>query len=445
MVDSCSDVVDICTALVELQGQVTSLRSWQDFLFGCGYDGGNLSLAGYHVMSSLFSLFEGKASPLLSSSLDSVIDSALHDKRLVGTVVAVAIDGEMVYHRAAGYADRETKREMKTDTLFRLASVSKPLVTAAVMTLVNQQKIQLDDVINPWLPELDPHLKDGTRVSITLRQLLSHQAGLSYGFYEKPGHTPYADAGVSDGLDAATITLEENIKRLGTVPLLFSPGEDWHYSLAIDVAGLLIERVYGKTLPEAFKELVADPLSMDNTGFSTDTDSDIATPYVNDVSSPHLLKEGERIADEDNGEVGVTFSPSRIFNKEAFPSGGAGMYSSALDVLHLLEALRLNNGDLLPSELIEEMAKDQTGGKALAGMPGAGFGLGFAILRTPDLANSPLSAGSWWWDGVYGHSWFVDIEREVSVVALTNTLYEGMSGQFAHDLKQVIGKVVETK
>src|SRR5690242_9833095 len=137
----------------------------------------------------------------VSARLDAVIEQALADKRVVGTVVLVARDGKVIYHRAAGEADREAHTPLREDAVFRLASMSKPLVSAAALALVDQGKLGLEDPVTRWLPDFRPRLADGREAVITVRQLLTHTAGLSYGFFE-PEDGPYHRAGVSDGLDA---------------------------------------------------------------------------------------------------------------------------------------------------------------------------------------------------------------------------------------------------
>lgn len=330
----------------------------------------------------------------LVQGLDRVIDSALAEKRLVGTVVAVAWKGKCVYLRGAGLQDREQQSPMPKDAIFRLASVSKPVVTTAAMVLVGHGKIALDDDVTPWIPEFRPRKANGEPAQVTLRQLLSHQAGLGYGFDEPKAGGPYAKAGVSDGMDASTVSLSDNVQRLGTAPLLFDPGEGWNYSLGIDVAGLVIERVYGAPLQEAVAALVTTPLGMSDTGFSTQARTRVATPYVNDQPQPHLLQEGERVA-EMADSWGIDFSPARIFDATAFPSGGAGMAGTASDILRLLEELRQNQEAVVAPEILAEMCRDQTQGRELPYNPGCGFGLGFALLRDPASAGSPLGAGSW--------------------------------------------------
>ncbi|SFA89896.1 CubicO group peptidase, beta-lactamase class C family [Collimonas sp. OK607] len=386
----------------------------------------------------VLSPFESSAA--LQKRLDAALDSALHEQRLVGAVVLVAQDGKLVYRRATGFADREAMRPMHDDALFRLASVSKPIVSVAAMTLVGQGRLALDDTLDRWLPEFRPCLADGKAAQITVRQLLSHTAGLGYRFFEADENSPYALAGVSDGMDESGITLAENLRRIASVPLQYQPGKAWGYSLATDILGAVIESVCQLPLGAAVQSLVTAPLALRDTAFFAVEPARLSSAYVNDVSHgmpPRRMHETDTVSPFD-GAVGIRYQPARALQAHAFPSGGAGMIGSAGDFLQLLELLREGGRDLLPRSLVDEMAKNHTGDLELPNAPGFGFGLGFSVLRDPLAANSPESIGTWRWGGAYGHSWFVDRTRGLSVVAFTNTLYEGMSGRFVTDVRDAV-------
>ena len=207
-----------------------------------------------------------QADTALASRLDAVLDNALAQQQIVGAVVVAARNGEVVYQRAVGMADREKGKAMSLETRFRLASMSKPIVSAAALALADQGMIGLDDPVTRWIPSFTPMFQGRVETEITLRQLLTHTAGLSYGFLE-PADDPMALAEVSDGLDNPPITLEENIWRLASVPLYYEPGTGWRYSLAIDVLGEVVSRAGGDTLPAVVKKLVTGPLGMTATGF----------------------------------------------------------------------------------------------------------------------------------------------------------------------------------
>ncbi|MBN6151988.1 beta-lactamase family protein [Xanthomonas sp. AmX2] len=375
-------------------------------------------------------------SPQQAAPLDAAIDAALRQHRLVGAVVLVAHRGACVYRRAAGWADREAQRPMREDATFRLASVSKPIVAAAALALVAQGRLALDAPIARWLPWFRPALADGRVPDISLRQLLSHSAGLGYRFLE-PADGAHARAGVSDGMDDSGLSLEQNLRRLAQVPLQYAPGSGWGYSLSIDVAGAVLEAAAGQPLPALVRELVTAPLGMHATDFHADDPARLAVPYVGGEPQPHRLGEGESVAPFPD-TAGIVFHPSRALDRNAFASAGAGMVGSAGDVLRLLEALRRGGAPLMPAALAAEMGRAQAGEFGPPDGPGWGYGLGFAVLRDPAPTATPEAPGTWRWGGAYGHSWFVDPARQLSVVALTNTLYEGMSGTFVVELRDAV-------
>lgn len=369
----------------------------------------------------------------LKAQLDPVIDRAIAEKRIVGTVVLVARDGELVYARAAGLADREANRAAHQNDIFRFASVTKPLVTVTAMRLVEQGRIKLDDPVSKWLPDFRPNF-EGSEAPILVRHLLNHTAGLEYGFFQPPGGS-YAKAGVSDGLDLSGITLDENLKRIATVPLASRPGETWRYSVAIDVLGAVIEKATGKTLDKAVDELVVTPLALADTGFSVRQTDRLTAAYFDGSPAPVRMEDNAAVP---IGEGKVLFSPDRILDAPAFPSGGAGMAGTANDLLTFLETIRKGGGPLLSPETVSTMMQDHTGPKAETQGPGWGFGYGWAVLVDPAGAGTPQSKGTIQWGGAYGHNWFVDPVENITVVALTNTAFEGMWGQFTRDVRDAV-------
>lgn len=372
----------------------------------------------------------------LSGRIDEVIDRTLADKRLVGAVIKVAIDGELVYSRAAGLADLEMNRLMREDALFRLASVSKPIVSTAALVLVAQGRLQLDDRVDRWIPEFRPRLQNGEFATLTIRHLMTHTAGLSYRFFQEENGS-YQSAGVSDGMDQSGITLEENLRRLASVPLLYTPGTEWKYSIATDVLGAVIAKVTETPLSEAVHSLVTKPIGMSDTGFIAVDRERLATSYANDTPEPRPLLDPDSIAFVE-GTAGFLLAPGRALDDAAYHSGGAGMVGSAGDFLQLLETLRKGGAPLVPESLVHDMTTNQIGDLPMAFWPGRGFGLGITVLKDPVAADTSESPGTWRMGGTYGHSWFVDPKQRLSVVAFTNTALEGMSGQFTVDLCDAI-------
>lgn len=367
----------------------------------------------------------------LAASVDDVIDRAIAEERIVGAVVLVARGGTIAYARAAGLADREAERPMALEAAFRLSSVTKPIVAAAALALAERGILRLDAPVTRWLPDFRPKLADGSTPDIAIGQLLTHTSGLSYGFLQPEGG-PYLAAGVSDGMDQPGLSMAEELQRLGGVDLFFPPGAAWNYSVGLDVLGAAMEQATGKALPDLVAELVLNPLGMASTGFSARSADDLVTPYL-DGPPPR------RMQDPDISPFfelsGIRYSPSRALTPGSFPSGGAGMVGTAPDVLKLLEAIRKGGAPILSKASAAGMFANQIGDLTVTTHgPGFGFSHMGAVLLDPAAAGSPMHKGTVSWGGVYGHSWHIDPGREVTMVGLTNTATEGMSGTFSAEL-----------
>jgi CubicO group peptidase (beta-lactamase class C family) len=368
----------------------------------------------------------------LARHVDCVIDGAIARERIVGTVVLVAVDGELVYHRAAGYANRETGQRMCEDTVCRLASVTKTIVSAAALAMVDSGLISLDMPVTNSMPEFRPKLHDGTEPVITVRHLLTHTSGLDYGF--APGEA-YRAAQISNGLDLPGLTILEALRRLASVPLLFKPGEAWNYSLGTDVLGEIISRAGNATLPDVVRLFVTGPLGMTDTDFVVREPDRLAVPYADGMprpvrmNDPHLVPTPAGV---------IRFSPSRVFDLQSYPSGGAGMVGTAGDFLTLLEAIRSGGNPILTPESAQALTTNALPANVAFVEPGWTFSLGAAVLRNPSISRTPHDLGTWRWGGAYGNDWFVNPIRRLSVVSFTNTSFEGDGGAYPIDLRDAI-------
>ncbi|WP_293901071.1 serine hydrolase domain-containing protein [Phenylobacterium sp.] len=368
--------------------------------------------------------------PALAARLDPLVDAALAEQRIAGAVVLVAKDGALAYARAAGQSDRETGQAMTPDTIFRASSLTKPIVTAAFLSLVEDEVMGLDDPVIRWLPGFQPAFQ-GQVPTITLRQLLTHTAGLSYGFMQ-PDDGPYLTLGVSDGMDQPGLGFPEELARITEAGLVFPPGAAWLYSVGLDVLGAAIEAATGKTLPQVVAERVTEKVGMADTGFGVSDRARLATAYAD---GPPPVRMGQTHTVPFAELSGIKFAPDRLFDPGSFPSGGAGMTCSAPDFISFLEAIRTGGRPIVTQATASSMLTNQTGGHLIVTSgPGWGFGFGGAVMLDPVPSESPLPAGAWMWGGVYGHSWFVDPASQLSFVLMTNTSTEGMSGQLSRDL-----------
>ncbi len=372
----------------------------------------------------------------LSKDVDGAIERALSEQRLVGLVVLIARDGELIYHRAAGLADREERRSMSEDTIFRYSSLTKPIVSATAMALLERGQLDLDAPVTRWIPEFRPKSPQGAEAVITIRQLLTHTAGLTYRMFQ-PADGPYHRAGVSDGIAEPGLTIEEQLRRLASVALAYVPGERWGYSLALDVLGEVIARAGGASLPTLVERFITGPLHMSDTAFVVRDPKRLAVAYV-DGPPPRRMQDPDVVPFGEGS--GIRYSPSRIFNERSYPSGGAGMAGTAPDFLRFLEAIRSGGGGVLRTDSTRAMMSNQIGSLRIdvEPTPSWGFGFGGAVLVDRQLAGVPQGVGTWKWGGVYGHHWFVDPVSQLTVVALTNTAVEGLFGRFVPDLMAAV-------
>lgn len=362
-----------------------------------------------------------------AARLDAAIDAALAEERVVGGVVTVSTGGERAHQRAFGYADREAEAPVTPETVFRLASVTKPVVSVVALRLIEQDELSLDDPVHEWLPEFRPNGPDGQPATILVRHLLTHTSGLSY---------DVAHHGVSTGLAQPGLSMEENLARLAVLPLPFAPGTSWVYGLSIDVLGAVIQKVTRGTLEEAVRAQVLTPLGLPSDAFVFSLPEGtpaLAVPYVNDDPRPHRMTGVEEVG-------GTVFDPARIFDPASFQAGGAGAASTAPTIHTILEAVRADAADGQGRLLSQEMAKRQFATQTgdLLTEPGSGFSFMGAVIVDPRPTGSPVSPGTLRWGGVYGHSWFIDPAAGTTVTIMTNTIYEGMNGQLTVDVRDAI-------
>src|ERR1035438_9116662 len=231
-------------------------------------------------------------SSLRLEKITTVVQGSVDRGEIAGAVTLVARHGQVIWLRATGKQDRENSKPMRTDSIFRICSMTKPLVTLGVMMLYEEGRFQLDDPISKYIPEFgDPKVlitpKEGKPYTIpasqpiTIRNLLTHTSGIGYNWDASLGPF-YKEANIASGLLPFDGTIGENVKRLARLPLLFNPGERWNYGLNVDVLGYLIEVVSGKPLDQFLKERVFDPLGMPDTFFYVPQDKldRLATAYT---------------------------------------------------------------------------------------------------------------------------------------------------------------------
>jgi CubicO group peptidase (beta-lactamase class C family) len=361
--------------------------------------------------------------------LNQVIDQFIDSGKITGTVVLAYQHGKPVFRRAAGFADREAGKPVEFDTIFRLASLTKPIVAATALSMIDRGLMALSDRVAGHLPWFQPKTPDGGAADMSIHHLLTHTSGLVYDVALE--HLPDEQA-ITCGLLNTDLDFEANFGRHNAVPLAFAPGAAWAYSFATDILGAMIAKVHGGSLEDAVVTYVAGPLGMADSRFHVTDPARLAVPYAD--SHPVAVRMTDPYFSPGDAGWTLGFSPSRIFNSKAFQSGGAGMVGTADDFLVFLETLRTGGGAVLTPETVHLGLCNRIG--TLLSDPGCSFGYFGAVVENSAEAATPQPAGTVRWGGVYGHSWFIDQANGLTVFNMSNNALEGCMGEFP-------GRIVE--
>src|SRR5262245_32809318 len=376
---------------------------------------------------------QDKPASLSKEKLDGIerlLKKAVDDKRFAGGTALVAQRGKVVYRADVGTQDVEGKVAISEGTIFRIASMSKPITSVAVMILVDDGKLDVTDPLSKYVPEFKEMKvlvpgKDGkshetvpAKREITIHDLLTHTSGITYRLLNKPILSKlYADAGVTDGLSETTGTIGDNVKKLAKLPLACQPGSAWEYGLNTDVLGYVVEVVSGKTLAEFCRERIFEPLKMGDTWFVLPKEKWSRLSALNVTGKDKKLT---RVGDETvtiDGLVVSANNPARDDNK--YYSGGAGLVSTAGDYFRFCQMM-LNRGELdgarvLRAETADRMTRNQLGEIRIM-FPGndlMGYGFGVLSEKAKETTKDPRGVGSYAWGGAFGTFFWVDPKNEL--------------------------------
>jgi CubicO group peptidase (beta-lactamase class C family) len=363
----------------------------------------------------------------LHAGMQSLVD--MH--QVGGIVTLVARDGKTVDLQAFGNQDVEAKTPMKTDSIFRIASMSKPITSVAVMMLIEEGKLALTDPVSRFISAFrdmkvltrgaqgaEPTLQPARR-QITIRDLLTHRSGLTYGFLDgtQVGNA-YREGAVNDGLTVVEVPLADNVERLAKAPLVSQPGAEWHYSLSTDVLGRVVELAAGMPFDTFLSQRIFGPLHMTDTSFVVPEakSSRFVTVYTADGNGGvRPMKDPETFGNTRMSPV-ESYKPGKKYF-----SGGAGLTSTAQDYSRFAQML-LNGGALdgvrlLGPKTVELMTTSHTLDLNLANTPvlgpGAEWGLGFKITSDLGATQLPGSLGMYGWSGIYGTFFWVDPKEKL--------------------------------
>ena len=356
--------------------------------------------------------------------------------KLAGTLTLIARRGKVAYCEAQGHLETERRRPVAPDSVWRIYSMTKPITSVGLMMLYEQGRFQLNDPVAKFIPSwsnLGVYVSGNHPLFVTtqparpmtIRDLFSHTSGLTYGFMERSNvDAAYRKLAVGDRTKAG-YTMADMIATLAELPLEFSPGTRWNYSVATDVLGHLIEVISGQRLDAYLTEHVFGPLGMRDTSFT-----------IRDEQVPRFAANYERQAD---GRLKMIDDPTRsLYAQQSFFSGGGGLVSTALDY-YRFTAMLLNGGELdgmrlLGRKTVELMTANHLpndGEVAQLALPGSftdipyaglGFGLGFSVMQSAARAHIPGTPGTYAWGGAASTAFWVDPTEELIVVFMTQLM-----------------------
>ena len=357
--------------------------------------------------------------------IDRLLKDYVDTSQVAGVVALVLRDGKIFYERAVGWADKENDRRMQIDTIFRIASQTKAVTSVAALMLMEEGKLSLNDPVSRFIPSFKQTTvavtKDGqtevvpARRPITVRHLLTHTAGISYGLAPAVADR-YAAAslGPAAGFGWYTADKEEPIcttmERLGTLPFAAQPGDAWVYGYNTDILGCIVERASGMALDAFIRTRITEPLGLRDTVFylANDQRHRLAAVYTRNADGTVT-----RAAEGARGQGHYVDGPRRSF------SGGAGLLSTARDYARFLEMIRhdgeLDGVRMLGPRSVALMRTNQVG--ALHSDLGLGFGLGFETTDTFG-ASGLACTGSYGWSGAYGTTYSIDPESRLTIVMM---------------------------
>ncbi len=377
--------------------------------------------------------------------LDNTLNQWVEKEWMNGAAAMIIHDGKIVYHKAVGYNDLENKTPLKKEAIFRIASQTKAVTSVAIMMLMEEGKLLLDDPVSKYIPsfkkqgvldKFNPADTTYTTVpakkEITIRELLTHTSGLDYAqIGSKESNAIYAKNNITGGLGVTNSTLLEAMTRLGKLPLMHQPGEKFTYGLNTDLLGCLVEVISGTSLYNFFKTRIFDPLGMKDTYFYVPQEkaARLVNLYKEDAEG-HLQKSSKNIL---NGPTVVNYP----FIKTGYYSGGGGLSSTIYDYAIFLQML-LNNGkyngkQLLSRNSVRMMTMNQVGD---LNMGINKFGLGFQIVTEKGSAKTPAREGTFSWSGAFATFYWVD-PKEKLVLLFFRQLEYGSHGEVVEKFRNL--------
>ncbi|QQS46557.1 MAG: beta-lactamase family protein [Acidobacteriota bacterium] len=362
------------------------------------------------------------------ANIRAVMGKHVAENRIPGASGLIARNGKIAYQETFGMADVEAGRPMQMDTIHRIYSMTKPITSVALMMLYEEGKFQLNDPVAKYIPEFakmqvaveekDPQTGKPVmktvpaRRPITVRDLLRHTAGLTYGVF---GDT-LVDREYRKAKILGQLNLAEFVKQLAALPLLYEPGTRWHYSVSVDVQGRLIEVLSGKPFDQFLQERIFTPLEMNDTAFVVPAGKKDRFARLYTITKEGKLAPSPTCSSRQECYDAFPNAVPDFLNSMGMLSGGGGLTSTTYDYLRFCQMLLdqgvYNDKRLLSRKTVQLMTSDHLG--SIPGMgPGTGFGLGFAVSKAPGEAGMMGSPGEYNWGGAAGTRFWIDPQEQL--------------------------------
>ena len=357
--------------------------------------------------------------------LSATLEQYVKDGRMSGNVALIARKGKVIYHKAFGASDIEAGKKMTNDAIFRIASQTKAIVSVAAMILQEEGKLLIADPIGKYLPEWKETTvakirDDGgydvvkANRSITIRDLLTHTAGIGYG--HGPAKKEWEEAGIQNWYFAdRNEPIAETVARMAKLPMDAQPGEQFVYGYNTDILGVIVEKASGKSLDEFIKERILDPIGMVDTHFY------LPKNKTERLATSYMAYEGKPLERSPDPGLGIGQGHYIKGPRKSF-SGGAGLLSTAMDYAKFLQMMlnggTFNGNRILSPKTVELMIADHVDVRGIpyGSRKGSGFGLGFSITKNVGERGEPGSVGTFEWGGAYGSTYWADPVEELVVV-----------------------------
>lgn len=378
------------------------------------------------------------------AKIETMVANFVNAKKYPGAVTLIAKNGKIIYESEVGFSDSLKTEPYRKDHLFRMASMTKPIVSVAAMQLIEQGKLSLDDFVGTYIPSFEKtevltgfNPADSTwtskpsKTTPTIRQLLTHTAGIPYGFVNPPVYGAIlAKNNIPDLSTYLPMTIEETVSKMGDLPLAHEPGEKWQYGLNTDVLGRVVEVASGEKLDDYIRKNITAPLQIEKLDFYFDSSQKSNLTKV-------FVTNGKKTITQVSAMSKMYIADYPTDGAKSYLSGGSGMTGTARDYFLFCQAM-LNDGELfgkriLKEETAQEMHKNQIG-TIPSPLGSSKFGFGFAVSK----GHTTKPNGTYNWSGAFSTVFWIDPVNDLIVIQLRQVLQSPYNQEINGELEKIV-------